>query len=83
MANYKEEQIRNNRRLARQIVGGVALLLAVIGLFTVIGWAVSVLRSVLDDSDRRKAYEDRLFGMVILDPLAFSDASARCPASNS
>lgn len=76
MANYKEEQIRNNRRLARQIVGGVALLLAVIGLFTVIGWAVSALRSVLDDSDRRKAYEDRLFGMVILDPLAFNDASS-------
>ena len=79
MANYKEEQIRNNRRLARQIVGGVALLLAVIGLFTVIGWAVSALRSVLDDSDRRKAYEDRLFGMVILDPLAFSDASSVDP----
>ena len=79
MANYKEEQIRNSRRLARQIVGGVALLLAVIGLFTVIGWAVSALRSVLDDSDRRKAYEDRLFGMVILDPLAFSDASSVDP----
>ena len=55
MANYKEEHIRNNRRLARQIVGGVALLLAVIGLFTVFGWVVSLLRSVLDDSDRRKA----------------------------
>jgi len=47
MANYKEEHIRNNRRLARQIVGGVALLLAVIGLFTVFGWVVSLLRSVL------------------------------------
>ena len=76
MANYKEEHIRNNRRLARQIVGGVALLLAVIGLFTVLGWVVSLLRSVLDDSDRRKAYEDRLFGMVMLDPLAFSDVSS-------
>ena len=62
MANYKEEHIRNNRRLARQIVGGVALLLAVIGLFTVFGWVVSLLRSVLDDSDRRKAYEDNLLG---------------------
>ena len=79
MANYKEEHIRNNRRLARQIVGGVALLLAVIGLFTVFGWVVSMLRSVLDDSDRRKAYEDRLFGMVMLDPLAFSDVSSVDP----
>lgn len=79
MANYKEEHIRNNRRLARQIVGGVALLLAVIGLFTVFGWVVSALRSVLDDSDRRKAYEDRLFGMVMLDPLAFSDINSVNP----
>ena len=79
MANYKEEHIRNNRRLARQIVGGVALLLAVIGLFTVFGWVVSLLRSVLDDSDRRKAYEDHLFGMVMLDPLAFSDVSSVDP----
>ena len=79
MANYKEEHIRNNRRLARQIVGGVALLLAVIGLFTVFGWVVSLLRSVLDDSGRRKAYEDRLFGMVMLDPLAFSDVSSVDP----
>ncbi len=79
MANYKEEQIRNNRRLARQLVGGVALLLAAIGLFTVIGWVVGALRSVLDDSDRRKAYEDRLFGMVMLDPLAFSDINSVNP----
>ena len=33
MANYREEHIRNNRRLARQIVGGVALLLAVLALY--------------------------------------------------
>ena len=32
---------------------GILLLLAVIGLFTVIGWAVSARRSVLEDSDRR------------------------------
>ena len=37
MANYREEHIRNNRRLARQVVGAAALLLALIGLFTVLG----------------------------------------------
>ena len=79
MANYREEHIRNNRRLARQNVGGVALLLAVIGLFTVFGWVVSLLRSVLDDSDRRKAYEDRLYGMVMLDPVAFDDVNSVDP----
>ena len=53
MAISKEEQLRNNRRLSRQIVGAIALALALIGLFTVLGWVVSGVRSALDDSDRR------------------------------
>ena len=76
MANYREEQIRDSRRLARQLVGAVALLLALIGLFTVLGWAVSGLRSALDDSGRRASYADRLYGMVMLDPLPFDDVNA-------
>ena len=62
MANYREEQIRNSRRLARQILGAIALLLALIGLFTVLGWVVSALRTALDDSGRRASYADRLYG---------------------
>ena len=46
MANYREEHIRNNRRLARQVVGAAALLLALIGLFTVLGWIVNIGRSI-------------------------------------
>lgn len=79
MANYREEQIRDSRRLARQILGAAALLLALIGLFTVLGWAVSALRSALDDSGRRASYADRLYGMVMLDPLAFDDVNAVDP----
>lgn len=79
MANYREEQIRNSRRLARQILGAVALLLALIGLFTVFGWVVSALRTALDDSGRRASYADRLYGMVMLDPLPFDDVSAVDP----
>lgn len=75
MANYREEQIRNSRRLARQILGAVALLLALIGLFTVLGWVVNALRTALDDSGRRASYADRLYGMVMLDPLAFDDVN--------
>lgn len=75
MANYKEEQIRNSRRLARQILGAAALLLALIGLFTVFGWVVSALRTALDDSGRRASYADRLYGMVMLDPLPFDDVN--------
>ena len=79
MANYREEHIRNNRRLARQIVGSVALLLALIGLFTVLGWIVGLVRSALDDSGLRKAYRDRLYGMVMLDPVAFDDVNSVDP----
>ena len=53
MANYREEHIRNNRRLARQVVGAAALLLALIGLFTVLGWIVGLVRAALDDTDLR------------------------------
>ena len=79
MANYKEEQIRNSRRLARQALGAVALLLAFIGLLTVAGWLWSALCSVLDDSGRRQEYADRLYGMVMLDPLPFDDVQAVDP----
>lgn len=75
MANYREEQIRNSRRLARQILGAAALLLALIGLFTVLGWVVSALRTALDDSGRRASYADRLYGMVMLDPLTFDNVN--------
>ena len=75
MANYREEHIRNNRRLARQFVGGAALVLAFIGLFTVLGWVVGLVRSALDDSDLREDYRNRLYGMVMLDPVAFDDVS--------
>ena len=56
-----------------------ALLLALIGLFTVLGWIVGLVRSALDDSGLRKAYRDRLYGMVMLDPVAFDDVNSVDP----
>lgn len=79
MANYREEHIRNNRRLARQVVGGAALLLALIGLFTVLSWVVGLVRSALDQSSLYDDYRDRLYGMVMLDPVAFDDVSSVDP----
>lgn len=79
-SSLREEQLRSNRRLARQILGAVSLVLVAIGLSTVIGWCVSGLRSVLDDSGRKESYADRLYGLVIFDALAFEDASAVDPA---
>ena len=53
-----------------------ALLLALIGLFTVLGWIVGLVRAALDDTDLRNEYRDRLYGMVMLDPVAFDDVNS-------
>lgn len=76
MANSREEQLRNSRRLARQMLGAVALVLVVIGLFTVLNWCVAALRAALDDSDRRERFADRVYGLVMFDVLPFDDVSA-------
>ena len=80
MAISKEEQLRNNRRLSRQIVGAIALALALIGLFTVLGWVASGVRSALDDSDRRQGYADRLYGLVMFDAVPFNDVNLVDPS---
>lgn len=79
MPNPREEQLRNNRRLARQLLGVVALLLAVIGLFTVLGWVGALLRIVTDDTAERRDYEEKLYGLVLLDTLPFEDTSTVDP----
>ena len=75
MAISREEQLRNNRRFSRQIVGAVAIVLIIIGLFTVLSWVVGVLRSALDDTERRQSYADRLYGLVMFDTMPFDDVS--------
>lgn len=75
MAISREEQLRNNRRLARQALGLVAILLIVIGLFTVIGWAIRAITAALDDSDRRESYADLLYGLVMFDTVPFEDVN--------
>ena len=75
MANSREEQLRNSRRLARQIVGAIALILVVIGLFTVLNWCVGAVRAALDDTDRRESYADRVYGLVMFDVVPFEEAS--------
>ncbi|MGN0976267.1 MAG: Ice-structuring protein [Gemmiger sp.] len=76
MANSREEQLRNNRRLARQLLGAGVVVLVLIGLLTVVGWAVAGVRTALDDSDRKQSYADRLYGLVMFDPLPFEDVNS-------
>ena len=52
MPSSREEQLRNNRRLARQLLGLVAVILILIGLFTVIGGCATGLQALLVGLDR-------------------------------
>lgn len=80
MAISREEQLRNNRRFSRQVVGAVAIILVIIGLFTVLSWVVGALRSALDDTDRRQSYADRLYGLVMFDTMPFEDVNSVDPS---
>ena len=80
MSKAKEEQLRNSRRLARQMLGAVALVLIVIGLFTVAGWVAAAVRAAFDDSEERRDYEQKLYGLVMFDALPFADAAEVDPA---
>lgn len=76
MANSREEQLRDNRRLSRQLIGAGALALMVIGLITVLGWCVAGLRTALDDSDKKENFADRVYGLVMLDVAPFESVNA-------
>ena len=80
MASSREEQLRSNYRIARQAVGLIAIILVIIGLFTVISWAVHGVTALLDDSDRRQSYADRLYGLVMFDTLPFDDINSVDPS---
>lgn len=76
MANAREEQIRNSRRIARQLLGAAVVALVLIGLFTLVGWVVAAVRVALDDTDRKQSYADRIYGLVLFDPLPFEDVNS-------
>lgn len=76
MANAREEQLRSNRRIARQLLGLVVVVLVLIGLATVVGWAVAGVRTALDDTGKKQSYADRIYGLVLFDPLPFDDVNS-------
>lgn len=76
MANSRDEQLRSNRRLARQTLGLLVIVLVLIGVVTVIGWGVAGVRGALDDSEKKQSYADRVYGLVMFDPLPFSSVDS-------
>ena len=75
-----EELIRRHTRSRRQAIGFVLCFLAIIGLFSLVLGGVRFTRRLLDDTDERKAYEQRLTYLVMLDMLPFESLQQANPA---
>lgn len=66
-----EDLIRRHTRSRRQAVGFFLCLLALIGFVSLVLGGVRLTQNILDDSEERKAYEQRLTYLVMLDMLPF------------
>lgn len=75
----REEHMRLQRRRGRQFVGLVVIMLVVVGVLTMISWAMRGVGVLLDDSSRKAEYERRLSGLVMLDPLPFDSIDQADP----
>ncbi len=75
----REEHMRLQRRRGRQFVGLVVIMLVVVGVLTMISWAMKGVGVLLDDSSRKAEYERRLSGLVMLDPLPFDSIDQADP----
>ena len=66
-----EEHARLHRRRARQALGLLIALLALVGVVTVVRAGVQAVQNLFDDTAQKEEYEDRLEGLVLFDPLPF------------
>ena len=66
-----EEHARIQRRRRRQALGLVMAVLLLIGIFTVLGAGVRLVAGLFDNTDQIEAYQDKLEGLVLFDPLPF------------
>ena len=73
MKNYMtpEEHARLHRRRGRQALGLLIAVLVVVGAVTVLRAGVHAVANLLDDTQQRQEYEDKLEGLVLFDPLPF------------
>ncbi len=70
----KAEHMRNRRRRMRQLIGLVLTVLIFIGITSVFWSIVGGINILLDDTDERLEYADKLAGLVMFDPLPFEGA---------
>lgn len=66
-----EEHARLHRRRARQALGLLVAVLVFIGAATVLHTGYKAIAALFDDTEQRLAYENKLEGLVLFDPLPF------------
>ena len=66
-----EEHAWLHRRRARQALGLLIAVLALVGVVTVVRAGVKGVATLFDDTQQKAEYEDRLEGLVLFDPLPF------------
>lgn len=66
-----EEHALAHRRRARQLLGLLVALLAIIGAVSVLRAGASAVAKLFDDTAQRQEYESKLEGLVLFDPLPF------------
>ncbi len=67
----KEEIKRKNRRGRRVAIGAIISLLVVIGVVAIITSSIGLVKTLTDDSDERKDFEDRIRTLVSIEILPF------------
>lgn len=67
----KEEVIKRNKRIRRKVAAGIFIVFALIGVGTVVNFAVQGVIGLLDDSDEKAYYEELYSSFVALDPIEF------------
>ena len=67
----EQEQERKKRRSKRQKIGVVFLVLAVIGVFSIVYGSIRGVNFLMDNSKEKAEYEVILAPLVMLDPLPF------------
>ena len=66
-----EEHARLQRRRGRQALGLLITILVLVGFVTVLRAGVGLVANLFDDTAQKQEYEDKLEGLVLIDPLPF------------
>lgn len=66
-----EEHALNHRRRARQLLGLLVAVLAIIGAVSVLRSGAVAVAGLFDDTEQRQEYQNKLEGLVLFDPLPF------------